>query len=79
MEHLVSQPLPAPVLGALQAYPDIVSALIGVIEEWDTLGYPPTTRSIYARVVLGRLRRGEYESAPPRQAAETMGEERFGP
>jgi hypothetical protein len=57
----------------------VVTALVGIVEEHDRLGYPPTTRLIYARVVLGRLRRGEYESAPPRQAAETMGEERFGP
>ena len=62
-----------------RAYPDLCMALEGVVEEHDQLGHPPTTRSIYARVILGRLRAGEYESAAPRQAAETMGERRLGP
>lgn len=79
LEHLVSQPLPAAVLGALQAYPDVVMALAGLVEEHDRLGYPPTTRLIYARVVLGRLRSGEYESASPRKAAETLGGGALGP
>lgn len=53
-----------------RAFPDIVMALEGVIEEHDRLGHAATTRMIYARVVLGKLRTGEYESAPPGLSAE---------
>lgn len=79
LEHLVREPLPAVVRGALRAYPDVVTALDGLVEEHDRLGYPPTTRLIYARVVLGRLRGGGYENASPRKAAETLGGGVFGP
>jgi hypothetical protein len=73
LTSLVSETLPAAVLTALAAYPDVVHALDGLVEEHDRLGYPPTTRLIYARVVLGRLRGGGYENASPRKAAETLG------
>lgn len=48
-----------------RAYPDLVMALEGMLEEHDQLGHAASTRTIYARVVMGRLRAGEYESASP--------------
>lgn len=79
LESLLRERPPPAVLGALRAYPDVVLALDGIIEEWDRLGYPPTTRLIYGRVVLGRLRKAEYESAPLSRAAETPEERALGP
>lgn len=79
LESLLRERPPVAVLGALRAYPDVVTALDGLVEEWDRLGHPPTTRLIYARVVLARLRRAEYESAPLSRAAETPEERALGP
>lgn len=54
-----------------RAFPEICTALEGVIEDHDRLGHAATTNIIYARVVLGKLRNGQYESAPPALSAET--------